>query len=908
VTTAVSNYAGVLAEGAVDARVYTVSCDNVKIMHGDTDISGWYNISRRSSQLTINRRKLTITTGDAEKEYDGKPAENKQLTCENLIEGHVAAVNVSTLPNDTDVGEYKNELGVTVLAGTTDVTHNYVIDKENSKFGTLTITPRKLNVTTVTPDEAHTYDGKAYSDFDFEVAEKDKLGSGFTYKAVESSFVTQAIDVGEYTNEFKIEVFLNGKNVNKNFEFNYNYGTLTVSKRPLKVITVGDTKVYDGTPLTYKRVLKDNLAENQTLQEITPFSVTNVTAADGVEIAAKFTVVDGAERDVGKNYEINYENGKLIIEPLEISVKTVDASYEYNGLSFSNADYVATRLNAEGRGLYGEDALFPIFITARSAAGSEPNVCRYELPTFDGARSNYRIVGDIEYGTLTVTPKAVKVTINDVLSVYGEEIPDNGFVLDCGELPNGEELTFTTHYEMRGEIRTPETWEGYTLLNAGSYSIVYNDDAAIIGGNASVNNYTLKFVSGTLGITARDIVVTTATASHVYDGNDFSDTSYTTAYANGEGKGLLKDDKLTVNSYMTVRTIDDIPTLNTVTYKVPNSNYSIADTKYGELTIIPRPVIVYTGSATKPYDGTPLTCGEYDVKFAVLNETTGEWIADESEIGLVAGDELTLIGEPVSITDTCEIANANRFENGNYNIVGYVNGKLTVTKKQLHVKYAGGTITFEYGTAREPYFYTDEGFVYADSGEPVELVDGEKLVICWRVEGVDSSAGVGSVESTAYAPGVGSYTLKAYEASMCLGNVTYDRWGSPENLIGIRNYDVICDDAELEVIKRKVEVTVKDMTVTYGDSLPVLNTFKLDDEYTYPESVKSILEHLNQILEFEFGYKEENVKDVGTYHFDVKSVTAERNCYPLVDIDESNYDVTCSGTLTITPKEITVQP
>ena len=97
-------------------------------MHGGADVSEWYSISRRTSQLKINRRKLTITTGDAQKEYDGKPAENTNVTCDYLIEGHRAAADASTLCKEADVGTYANKFAVTILDGTTDVSRNYEID------------------------------------------------------------------------------------------------------------------------------------------------------------------------------------------------------------------------------------------------------------------------------------------------------------------------------------------------------------------------------------------------------------------------------------------------------------------------------------------------------------------------------------------------------------------------------------------------------------------------------------------------------------------------------------------------------------------------------------------------------------------------------------------------------------
>ena len=847
VTTGIYNYAGELRGGAVDARVYNVSCKEVKITRDGQDISNWYKISSdRASQLIITRRKVTITTGDAQKEYDGTPVQNLQLKCENLVENHDAAVNLSTLPGYTDAGTYKNEFEVTFSDGSTDVTGNYEIDKENSKFGTLTITPRPIVVklsaiygvtygkTFAYKDEAGNYANSP------DLANGEKLKIAVVYK--QNGLIVTPKNVGTYSAEIDLE----------NCTFYKADGT--------EIEGGANNYVIESTPL-------ENLAIKRFEFIIKPLDLTKAS---------------GAALTYGD--ELSYP----------------DYIGNYSGLSSTVGAYDIAELP------YGEQIkIFRLNDRVIDQAGSELklsdklNVGKYKITAgnialFDSDgkamqfNANYTFVAS-EFAELEVVPREITVTINQMTSVYGEELPAVDFALDCGALPNDEKLTFTAHYEMGGVTCVPETWEEiYTLLNAGTYTVVCNDDAKIVGGNASTDNYEFEFVSGTLKITARGIIVTTATDEKVYDGKPLENDGYTTVWAeDGERKGLLKGAELIKDTNNTVINPPVAgPYRNVCYYKAPNSNYEIVDTKFGTLTIKPRPVIVYTGSATKPYDGAPLTCEEYaDVKFAVQNEATGEWVADDSKVGLIEGDELTLKGDPVSITDAGETSNANRYENDNYDVKDYVDGTLEVTKKHLEIATREKRGYAVYGNCPDGYLMAfDKDFVTAD-GKDVELPDGQWFTVYFKIEGTDG------------APDVGVYTLKAHH---------YEIYSSDDVLIddgdSLENYTITCADSELEIIAYSLAGKVNDKTAVYGDKLPANGCYIEDGifETKYP---------LDENIEYEFAY-DRDVKNVGEYEITVIGIKVYDKDGNLKADGAKNYDFSNiqSGTLTVTAREITIQP
>ncbi|MCM1437715.1 MAG: hypothetical protein NC131_00690 [Roseburia sp.] len=900
VEAALYNNVGARVDGVVNAGVYSVRLvtDSVKIMHGGVDVTSHYNLNLTPSQLIVNRRKLTITTQSGEKTYDGLPFVKTEVQSENLVEGHTVSADGSTIPDAENTGTYENVFGVFVLDGLSDVTNNYEVEVN---AGTLTITPCKISVTT--PNAEKTYDGKPLFNDNFKISEPP---AGFNFAAATYATVT---DYGTKPNEIglKITKKSDGSDVTGNFEIDYTNGTLKVEKRAMAVTTgslgVTETAVYNGEPqfnalpASFTEATEDStvglltsLGHELTVDDL--FTVTDVTATGGADNVTAYAVWGGG-RNLTENYAISYTYGKIIIAPRHVNVVTsTPAAHEYDGKAFSDTGYTT---DIAGGGLYNGDTLVLVGKAAEiTEEGTVTNKNEFAAPN-----GNYVIDG-ITYGELTVKPKAVKVIINNSAAAYGNAIPDNGFTLDCGELPNGETLTFTTHYEMGGVICTPEKWEHkgatYTLLNAGGYSIVQNANASITGGNANLRNYDFSFAFGSLEITARNITVTTATASHVYDGKSFSDTAYTTAYADGEGEGLLNGDVLTVNSFMTVRTIDDIPTQNVVTYAVPNQNYRIAGYTYGTLNIIPRPVIVYTDDDYKVYDGSELYNEGYTVKFAVQSADKTEWVADETEAGLISGDGLSLVGKHVSITDAGETPNANKFENANYSIKGYVNGTLKIDRKTVEIKletqytYYGNEEVYgeakDFGTgytrkdglsakpvADDEILYVKIGYRQNGAVVEKEILDGGNL---WRLS-------------------AGTYQTYAQEFYLISVDAPSDIIESGATL---KNYDISCADGSLTVYPRHVTVNIGNGTAVYGEDVS-------DKEYSLDLEVFRDETHLpyGEQLSLTFKY-DRAVVNVGDYYVLQDGVFIDET---KVDPDNCNYDFTFNaGTLTVTAKKIRI--
>ena len=441
VETALYNNRGARVDNAVNVGSCTVRIESVKIMHGETDVTAHYNLSLRSALLTINPRKLTVTTQDGEKVYDGMPLVKTEVESENLVTGHTVSADNSTIPDAENVGTYRNEFGVIVLdGGFKDVTYNYEVEVN---AGMLKILPCKLSVTT--PGGRKIYDGTPLTNDRFTL---DTMPAGFNFAAAESAR-TGLTDFGTKNNEFAIIVTKksDGRVVTDNFDISYKYGTLEIEKRALEITTgslgIENDVQYNGqeqsnaTPAGYSVATPDSsgglLTElGHELRVDTLFTVKDVTAANGVDNATTYTVWYGG-KDITQNYQITYTYGKLKIVARRVNVFTsTPAAHIYDGTAFSDTGYTT---DLEGGGLYNGDTLILEGKAAEiTEVGNIPNANNYIVPN-----NNYVIDG-IDFGVLTVSPKQVKVNIVHATSVYGAEIPDNGFTLDAARFPTAKRL------------------------------------------------------------------------------------------------------------------------------------------------------------------------------------------------------------------------------------------------------------------------------------------------------------------------------------------------------------------------------------------------------------------------------------------------------------------------------------
>ncbi|MDE5722378.1 MAG: transglutaminase-like domain-containing protein [Clostridia bacterium] len=383
-----------------DKAVNSIAEGSVKITDANgADVTRYYSVNTEDGTLEVKPRPIKINSGSAEKVYDGTP-----LSCDEynitsdyspaLVLSHEA--RISYLIKCTYVIEdLPNVIKIEIYDGTTKVTSNYFIDYEDdSQFGTLTITPRPITVTTKGGEWV--YDGKEHYNTDI-IISGSGLVDGQSYSV---DYYTVIVNAGETDNRISIKVYSEkGIERTNNYAITYAkpYGILKVTKRPLIVVACSAEKVYDGTQLSCPDAVADNLVQGHVLSVVTVGNQTNVGTSNNYISSVQITVDDnGLIRDVTKNYDIKFVNGTLTVTPRPVTVYALDASKIFDGAPLTCPKYGWVNLVQNHR-------VSAKVTGVQIAVGSSPNAIS-DIAIYNGYRnvtSNYEITA--KDGTLTVT-------------------------------------------------------------------------------------------------------------------------------------------------------------------------------------------------------------------------------------------------------------------------------------------------------------------------------------------------------------------------------------------------------------------------------------------------------------------------------------------------------------------------
>ena len=170
-------------------------------------------------------------------------------------------------------------------------------------------------------------------------------------------------------------------------------------------------------------------------------------------------------------------------------------------------------------------------------------------------------------GQLTIAPRPITVTANNLSRVYGNANPALTFTLGGSGLVNGDQLT------------------GALATTAGATTGVGN--VAITQGTLGASsNYSLSFIGGQLTITPRPITITADNVTRIY-GNANPALTFTLG-----GAGLVNGDQLTGALATTAGVTTGVGNVAiTQGTLMAGANYAVSFTN-GQLTITPRPITI----------------------------------------------------------------------------------------------------------------------------------------------------------------------------------------------------------------------------------------------------------------------------------------------------------------------------
>lgn len=263
---------------------------------------------------------------------------------------------------------------------------------------------------------------------------------------------------------------------------------------------------------------------------------------------------------------------------------------------------------------------------------------------------------------LTVTPRSVTITSGNASKMYDgtpltkHEVTYGGDNFAAGE---GADITYTGSQTIVGSSENTFTFE----LKDGT----------------AKENYNITTNYGELKVTDSDKLSVTATGydsmydGQTHNGNVTATEGATLSYSTDNGETWTATEP-------TIKNVGEIK----VIVKASMANYSDATAEY-TLKVTPRPVTLTSETASKPYDGTPLTKPEVTV--------TGDGFVDGEVTDIKATGSVTNVSEG-EVTNKITFVHGDAFNADNYNIETS-EGKLSITPLAVTVtakdytKYVG---------------------------------------------------------------------------------------------------------------------------------------------------------------------------------------------------------------------------
>ncbi len=624
------------------------------------------------STFTILPRTLDVRVSDSTVVYGEMPHIHATLPfgdtlqCDEVLFHDILQVTTNVEPNAASIRILSSD-GL-------DVTDYYEL---NTLVTSISITPRTLDVTVETA--THTYDNQKFSYDKYEISG----GSLAENDTLQATFEKWLIDAGTLANEPTLRVFnKNGQDVTHHYRINGKIGNLVVEKRPLVIVTGTAAPVlYDASEHSHRSFALCADTPLITGHRLEIVTATDVINAGTYENVLTFRVVDEDGNDRSDNYSLLVSFGTLEIKKRAVSVSTPSESWIYDGQTHVLA-------LASVSGLLSDHTYDIENAPSITDAGSAINALTIRIRHGDDdVTDNY--APQYTYGELRIIKRPITLKPDDASFVY-DAAPHTGEMPVVAEsspnpLVDGHELSATVTGS-RTEIGSAHT----RLL---SYRI--SD-----GTRDVTTNYEVAVQEGRVTITPRPIRIVITNAGKIYDGIPLHSAAFTVeavsplTFALAQGHqistvmtgGAQTDVGSSENAFLSCRILDGE---RDVTHNYAPQGIA------GILKVDPRPITVSSGSATKPYDGTPLVCHD---TITVIDGS----LAPGQHLDMSATGEIT---DPGKIPNTIEgtVRNAQNRDVGTNYLITLEPGTLEilpppvilVTTGSAEAAYTGDPLTCE---------------------------------------------------------------------------------------------------------------------------------------------------------------------------------------------------------------------
>ena len=681
-----------VVEGSqTDAGESANKVTSYKVMRGDVDVTSCYTFNDSvDGTLTVDKRSVTLTSGSAEKTYDGTALTNSEVTVtgDGFAMGEGATYDVTG--SQTTAGTSANTFTYTLNNGTK--ADNYLI---KTAEGTLTVNKVTAAIVVTANSNSKTYDGQALAEGGYTYTQ-GVLATGDTLTATTSGSQT---NVGSSANKVASYQVTNaaGVDVTSSYTFGASVdGTLTVNKRSVTLTSGSAEKTYDGTALINSEVTVtgDGFAAG----EGATYDVTGSQLTAGQSNNTfNYALSEGTD---SANYQISMVEGTLKVNAIgtPITITANSNKKTYDGQALTDAGFTYT----EGV-LVNGDVLTAVVEGSQTNAGISANkVASYQVTNAAGVdvTAGYLFKESVD-GALTVVKRSVTLT-----SATPESKMYDGTAL------TDSTVTVTGDGFAAGEGATYDVTGAQTNAGNSKNTFTYTLDQGTLA-----DNYQINMVEGDLVVTTRTVVMTSATAEKVYDGTALTDSTVTVT-----GDGFAAGEGATYS--VTGAQTNAGSSKNTFTYTLDQGtladNYQIS-TVEGTLTVKKNEsvIVVTAASDSKTYDGQPLTSGEFTYTQGVL--------ADGDVLTAVVEGSITDAGTAANKVTSYKVMRGDVDVTANYTFGDSVDGTLTITKRSVVLTsesasktYDGTALTNSTVTASGDGFVEGEGFIANVTGSQTE--------------------------------------------------------------------------------------------------------------------------------------------------------------------------------------------
>ena len=491
------------------------------------------------------------------------------------------------------------------------------------------------------------YDGKEHK---WAPEVKDKEGNAL----IENTDYTVSYDKNDFTNVTgTIKVTITGKgNYTGSVEKTYQ-----ITKRTVTLTSETASKAYDGTPLTRPVVAVGG--DGFVTGEVTDIKATgSVTHVSEGEVTNTITFTKG-EKFNENNYTITKTEGKLSITAQPISSNGIIVEKPSDVL-YDGEKHEQKPVVKDGETTLTEGEHYTLHYD-----GDTTNAGTVTVVVF--GKGNYNGETSVSY---KITPRKVTLTSETASKPYdGTPLTRPNVKVEGGGF-------------VAGEVEENSIRATGSVLNVGDQgknAIEFTTTDAF-----KYTNYAITKNEGTLTITGQSIVpdpdnpdsykgITISDPTDaLYDGNPHK---WTPEVKDKNGKALTENTDYTVAYNITqkatpdYRDYTDVCTIEvTITGK---GNYTGSVTKTYHIT--PRKVTLTSETASKPYDGTPLTKPEVTVK--------GDGFVAGEAYKILAHGTVTEVKDSPVVNEISYKVTEN-YKGDNY-IVTYERGKLSITGQSI---------------------------------------------------------------------------------------------------------------------------------------------------------------------------------------------------------------------------------